>query len=50
MPAVDTAESAGILGESHATIQRGLTGLLADGIVGRASHGTAHRLRAGDTT
>ena len=31
-----------ILGEPHATVHRALTGLLADGIVGRVSHGTAH--------
>ena len=30
------------MGEPHATVHRGLTGLLADGIVGRISHGTAH--------
>ena len=39
---VDSAELAGILGEPHATVHRGLTALLADGIVGRVSHGTAH--------
>ena len=32
----------GILGEPHTTIHRALTGLLADGIAGRVSHGTAH--------
>ena len=42
MPFVDSAELAGILGEPHATVHRELTGLLADGIVGRVSHGTAH--------
>ena len=42
MPFVDPAELAGILGEPHATVHRALTGLLADGIVGRVSHGTAH--------
>ena len=42
MPLVDSAELAGILGEPHATVHRGLTGLLADGIAGRVSHGTAH--------
>ena len=31
-----------MLGEPHATVHRGLTGLLADGIVRRVSHGTAH--------
>ena len=42
MPFIDSAELALILGEPHATIHRALTGLLADGIVGRVSHGTAH--------
>ena len=42
MPFVDTAELAGVLGEPHATVHRGLAGLLTDGIVGRVSHGTAH--------
>ena len=41
-PFVDSAELARILGEAHATIHRALTGLLADGIVGRVSHGTTH--------
>ena len=41
-PFVDSAELAGILGEPRATVHRALTGLLADGIVGRVSHGTAH--------
>ena len=41
-PFIDSAELAGILGEPHATVHRALTGLLADGIVGRVSHGTAH--------
>ena len=41
-PFIDSAELAGILGEAHATVHRALTGLLADGIVGRVSHGTAH--------
>ena len=40
-PFVDSAELALILGEPHATVHRALTGLLADGIVGRATHGTA---------
>ena len=43
MPFADSAELAGTPGEPHATIHRGLTGLLADGIVGRVSHGTAHQ-------
>ena len=42
MPFVDSAELAGILGEPHATVHRTLAGLLADGIIGRVSHGTAH--------
>ena len=42
MPLVDSAELAGVLGEAHATVHRSLTGLLADGIVCRVSHGTAH--------
>ena len=42
MPFVDSAELAGVLGEPHATVHRALTGLLAEGIVGRVSHGTAH--------
>ena len=42
MPFIDSAELAGVLGEPHATVHRTLTGLLADGIVGRVSHGTAH--------
>ena len=42
MPFVDSAELARVLGEPHATVHRALTSLLADGIVGRVSHGTAH--------
>ena len=42
MPFIDSAELAGIPGEPHATVHRALTGLLADGIVGRVNHGTAH--------
>ena len=42
MPFVDTAELAGILGEPHSTVHRALTEVLAGGIVGRMSHGTAH--------
>ena len=42
MPFIDSAELALILGEPHATIHRTLAGLLAEGIIGRASHGTAH--------
>ena len=41
MPFIDSAEMAGVLGEPNATVYRALTGLLADGIVGRVSHGTA---------
>ena len=42
MPLVDTAELAMITGESHATVHRGLTGLLDEGLAGRVSNGTAH--------
>ena len=42
MPFVDSAELVGILGKPHATVHRTLTDLLAEGIVGRVSHGTAH--------
>ena len=41
-PFIDSSELAGILGEAHSTVHRALTGLLADGIVGRVNHGTAH--------
>ena len=41
-PFVDSTELALILGEPHATVHRTLTELLADSIVGRVSHGTAH--------
>ena len=41
-PFVDSTELALILGEPHATVHRALTDLLAPGIVGRVSHGTAH--------
>ena len=44
MPFIDSAELAGIQGEPHTTVHRALTDLLADGIVGRVSHGTAHLL------
>ena len=42
MPFIDSAELSRVLGEPHATVHRALTGLLAEGIVGRVSHGTAH--------
>ncbi len=42
MPFIDSVELALILGQPHTTVHRALTGLLADGIVGRVSHGTAH--------
>ena len=42
MPFIDSAELAGILGEPHATIHRGLINLLTNGMVGRISHGTAY--------
>ena len=41
-PFVDSAELALILGEPHATVHRALADLLADGIIRRVSHGTAH--------
>ena len=41
-PFVDSAELAGIRGEPHATVHRALADMLADGIVGRVSHDTAH--------
>ncbi len=41
-PFIDSAELARILGEAHTTVHRALPDLLADGIVGRVSHGTAH--------
>ena len=41
-PFVDSTELAGILGEPHTTIHRSLAGLLAEGIIGRMSHGTTH--------
>ena len=39
---VDSAELALLRGEPHATVHRALTDLLADGIAGRVSHGSAH--------
>ena len=42
IPFIDSVELALILGEPHSTIHRVLTDLLADGIAGRASHGTVH--------
>ena len=42
MPFIDSAELSSILGEPHTTVHRALTGLLADGIAGRISHGTAY--------
>ena len=42
MPFTDSTELAGILGEPHATVHRALSNLLAEGIVGRVTHGTAH--------
>ena len=41
-PFVDSTELALILGEPHTTVHRILADLLAEGIVGRVSHGTAH--------
>ena len=42
MPFIESVELALILGEPHSTVHRVLTDLLADGIVGRANHGTVH--------
>ena len=42
MPFVESTELALILGRPHATVHRRLTSLLADGIVARVNHGTAH--------
>ena len=42
MPFIDTAELAGILGEPPASVHRSLASLLAEGIVERMNHGTAH--------
>ena len=42
MPFIESTELTLILGEPHATVHRTLTSLLAEGIVGRANHGTAH--------
>ena len=41
-PFVASTELAPILGEPHATVHRTLSNLLAEGIVGRVSHGTPH--------
>ena len=41
-PFIDSTELALILGEPHATVHRALADLLAEGIAGRVSHGTAH--------
>ena len=42
MPFIDSVELALILGEPHSTVHRFLTDMLANGIVGRMSHGTVH--------
>ena len=42
MPFIDSVELARVLGEPHTTVHRALLNLLAEGIVGRVSHGTAH--------
>ena len=42
MPFIDSAELSRVLGEPHATVHQALSDLLADGIAGRVSHGTAH--------
>ena len=50
MPFIDSAELALVLGEPHATVHRTLAGMLAAGILGRVSHGTAHLPSSRDTT
>ena len=42
MPFVESTELALIVDEPHATVHRALSSLLADGVVGRATHGTVH--------
>ena len=42
MPFVESTELALIMGEPHATVHRKLSELLAEGIVGKATHGTVH--------
>ena len=42
MPFIDAGELALVQGEPLATVHRALAALLADGIAGRISHGTAH--------
>ena len=42
MPFIDSAELSRVLGEPHATVHRALSDLLAEGIAGRVTHGTAH--------
>ncbi len=41
LPFIDAGELALVLGEPLATVHRALSGLLKDGLAGRASHGTA---------
>ena len=41
-PFVDSTELTLSLDEPHATLHRALTGLLAEGIIRRVSHGTVH--------
>ena len=41
-PYIDSTELALILGKPHSTVHRTLADLLAEGIVGRVSHGTVH--------
>ncbi len=41
-PFEDSTELVGVLGKPHATVHRTLASLLAEGIVGRVSHGTDH--------
>ena len=41
IPFIDSVDLAVILGDPNSTVYRDLTGLLADGIAGRVSHGTS---------
>ena len=42
MPFTDLMELVDILGKPHSTVHRTLADLLAEGILGRISHGTVH--------
>ena len=47
MPFVESTELALILGEPHATVHRYLSELLAEGVVGKATHETVHLSSSG---